>query len=43
MPDQKLFNQLLIFVNLYQRAKTEVISICSEKMLDLKILQPEWL
>ena len=44
MPHQKLFNQLLIFVNLNQHAKKEAISsICSEQMPDLKILQPEWL
>ena len=36
MSQQKLFNQLLIFVNLYQHKKNE-----AEKMLDLKILQSE--
>ena len=42
MPYQKLFNQLLIFVNLYQHAKDDAVSsICSEEMLDLKILQSE--
>ena len=41
---QKLFNQLVIFVNLYQHAKNEAVSsICSGEMLDLKILQSEWL
>ena len=44
MPCQELFNQLLIFVNLYQHAKTEAVSsICSGEMLDLKISQLEWL
>ena len=44
MPHQKLFNQLLIFVNLYQHAKNEAVSyICSEEMLHLKISQSEWL
>ena len=44
MPYQKLFNQLLFFVNLYQHAKNEVVSsICSEEMLAFKILQSEWL
>ena len=44
MPHQKLFSQLLIFLNLYQHAKNEAVSlICYGKMLDLKILQSEWL
>ena len=44
IPHQKLFNQLLIFVNLYQHAKNEAASlICSGEMLDLKILLSEWL
>ena len=39
MPNQKIFNQLLIFVNLYQHAKKEAVSsICSVVMVDLKIL-----
>ena len=37
MPYQKLFNQLLIFVNLYQHGKNE-----TGEMFDLKILQSEW-
>ena len=41
MPHQKLFNQLLIFVNLYQHEA--VSSICSGEMLDLKVLESEWL
>ena len=42
MPNQKIFDQLLIFVNLYKRTKNEVVSlICSEEMVDLKILQSE--
>ena len=44
MPNQKNFDQLLIFVNLYQHAKNEAASsICSGEMVDLKILQSEWL
>ena len=44
MTHQKLFTQLVIFVNLYQHAKNEAVSsICSGEMLDLKILQSEWL
>ena len=44
MPHQKPFNQLLLFVNLYQHAKNEAVSsICYGEMLDLKILQSEWL
>ena len=43
-PHQKLFNPLLTLVNLYQHAKNEAVSsICSGEMLDLKILQSEWL
>ena len=37
MPHQKLFNQILIFVNLYQHTKNEVVSlIYSGEMFDLK-------
>ena len=44
MTDEKLFNKLLIFGNLYHHAKNETVpSICSEEMLDLKIPQSEWL
>ena len=44
MPQQKHFNQLLIFVNLYHHAKNEAVSlICSGEMFDLKIPQSEWL
>ena len=40
MPNQKIFDQLLIFVNLYKHTKNEAVSlICSEEMVDLKILQ----
>ena len=40
MPHQKI----LIFVNLYQHAKNDAVSlIYSGEMLDLKILQSEWL
>ena len=44
MPNQKVFCQLLIFLNLYEHAKNEAVSsICSCEILDLKILQPDWL
>ena len=44
MPNQKIFNQLLIFVNLYQHPKNEAVSfICSGEMVHLKIMQSEWL
>ena len=44
MPNQKKFNQLLIFVNLYQHAKNETVaSIYSRKIIDLKYLQSHWL
>ena len=33
MAKQKAFNQLLIFVNLYQHAKNQ--AICSDEMVDL--------
>ena len=36
--------QLLFFVNLYQHAKNEAVSsICSGEIVDLKILQSDWL
>ena len=44
MPIQKYFDQLLIYVNLYQHAKNQVISlICSGDMVDQKILQSDQL
>ena len=44
IPHQKLFNQLLIFVNLYQHIENQAVSLIhSEEMLDLKILQSQWL
>ena len=44
MPNQKIFNQLLFFVNLYQHAENKAVSsICSEEIVDLKILQSLWL
>ena len=44
MPNQTIFDKLLIFVNLYQHAKNEALSsICSGEMVDLKILQSDWL
>ena len=39
----KIFDQLLIYVNLYQNAKHQAISlICSEDMADQKIMQYDW-
>ena len=44
MPNQKIFNQLLIFMNLYQHAKNEAVSPpCSGEIVDLKILESHWL
>ena len=44
MPTSKVFKHLLIFVNLYQQEKNEAVSsICSGEMVDLKILQSDWL
>ena len=44
MPNQENFNQLFFFVNLYQQAKNEAVSsICSGEIVDLKILQSDWL
>ena len=43
MPKQKICDQLLIFVNLYQQTKNEVVSlIFSGEVIDL-ILQSDWL
>ena len=40
MPNQKIFNPLLIFVNLYKHAKNEVVSsICFGEIVRLKIMQ----
>ena len=44
IPNQKIFNQLLIFVHLYQHAKNlAVSSTCFGEMVDLKILEYDWL
>ena len=44
MPNQKLSEQLSIFVNFHQHAKNEAVSsTCSGEIVDLKILQSEWL
>ena len=44
MPIQKLFDQLLIYVNLYQHAKNQaILFIFSGDMIDCKILQSDWL
>ena len=44
MSNQKIFDQLLIFVNFYHHAKNKAVSlIFSGEMVDLKILQSEWL
>ena len=40
----KNYNQLLISANLYQHAKNKAVSsICSGNIVDLKILQLDWL
>ena len=40
MPYQKKFDQILIFMNLYQHAKNKTVSsICSGEIVNLKILQ----
>ena len=42
MPNQKTFNQHLIFVILHQHAKNEAVSsISSGEIVDLKILEPD--
>ena len=44
MPNQKISNQLLIFVNFYQLARNEAVSsICSREIVHLKILLSDWL
>ena len=44
MPNQKTFEQLLIFRTLYQHTKNEAASfICSGEIVDLKILFSDWL
>ena len=44
LPNQKNFNQLLIFMNLHQHAKNEAVSLlCSGEIVDLKILESHWL
>ena len=44
MSSPKIFNQLLLYVNLYQHAKNEVVSlIYSGEIVDLKIMQFDWL
>ena len=41
--NQKIFNHYLIFENLYEYAKNEVVSsICFVETFDLKILQSDW-
>ena len=43
-PLLKVFDQLLIYVDLYQHVKNKAISlICSGDMVDKKILQSDWL
>ena len=42
--NQKFFDQLLIFMNLYKHAKNYAVSsICFREMVDLKILESDWL
>ena len=44
MPNPIFFNQLSISMNLYQHAKNQVISsFCSRYIIDLIILQSDWL
>ena len=44
MPIQNIFDQLLFSKNLYQHANNEAVSsICFGEIVDLKILQPDWL
>ena len=44
MLNQNIFYQLLIFLNLYQHAKNvSVSSFCSQEIVNLKILQSDWL
>ena len=44
MPTQKCFDQILIYVILYQHAKNQAISlIYSRDMVDQKIMQSDWL
>ena len=39
-----IFDQLLIFVNMYQHAEDEAVSsICSGEIVDFKIVQSDWL
>ena len=42
MPNQKIFNQLFIFVNLYQHAQNEAVSSIRRND-NLEILQSDWL
>ena len=43
MPNQKIFSQHFIFVNLYQHTKNEAnSSFCSAKIVNLKILHSDW-
>ena len=40
----KYFDQVLIFVNLYQHSKDEIVSsMCSREIVDWKILESHWL
>ena len=44
MSTQNLFDQLLIYANLYQYAKNQAtLLICSGDMVDQKILRSDWL
>ena len=44
MPNEKISQQLLVLVSLYQHAKSEAVSLnCSGEIDDLKILQSDWL
>ena len=42
MPTPKFFDQLLIYVNLYQKFKNQAISlVCSSDMIDKRILESD--
>ena len=44
MSNNTILNQLLIFVYFYQHEKNEAVSsICSREIVDLRILQTDWL
>ena len=43
MPTPNIFNHLLICVNLYQHAKTQLIpSVYSSDLVNFNVLRPDW-